>query len=512
MAVATYSTDLQTINLVTLASGTTNWTALGGGAAGLVAETDFYIQGDACLSKSGWSAALRGMIYNNVTGITLGSQSAVFMWVYMWAPTAISTEATGGLRIIIGNSTTAYTHYYVRGSDTYQYSGWICVPVDPRLPGETQSGTPTGVYSYFGALANITGAVTKGQPLGIDSFRHGRTLIVTQGDPVNGYGNFGSASITNDLLANRWGLFQSIDGGYLMQGSFQMGSTSSSVFFVDSNRNISIANTKKVERGFNEFRVLNTGSTVSWSNITVNTLGTFSRGNFYITDDASVTLNACTFADMGEFSFRSKSLIQDTTFRRCQTVIQGTASFDGCLFDSTISSTSLLSNNPGLVQNSTFIRGTTGHGIEITRTGTYSFIGNIFEGYGTASGTEALFNNSGGFVALNLSGGTNPTIRNGTGASTSVISSVTITVTGLKDATEVRVYENNTTNELAGIEEAIDGTTDNRSFAFSLAVGIVVDIAVISIIYENERIENYTVPGSNSSIPVQQRIDRNYKT
>jgi hypothetical protein len=59
---------------------------------------------------------------------------------------------------------------------------------------------------------------------------------------------------------------------------------------------------------------------------------------------------------------------------------------------------------------------------------------------------RGFFNNSGGQVTLNVTG-TIPTFRNGV-ASTTTIVSVSITVTGLKDGTEVRVYSTGTTTEL----------------------------------------------------------------
>ena len=64
MAAPTYSTDITVINAVETAGGTTNWTALGGGSAGLNSETDYFIQGDGCLSKNGVTASTKGMIYS----------------------------------------------------------------------------------------------------------------------------------------------------------------------------------------------------------------------------------------------------------------------------------------------------------------------------------------------------------------------------------------------------------------------------------------------------------------
>ena len=159
----------------------------------------------------------------------------------------------------------------------------------------------------------------------------------------------------------------------------------------------------------------------------------------------------------------------------------------------------------------------TGHAIEIPTgaTGTYIFTGNLFDGYATQSGStgnEMIYNNSGGLVTINVgSPGDTPTYRNGTGASTVVNNNVTVTLTGLKDNTEVRVYNAGTQSELAGIESATGGGgIDLREFAFSLGAALSVDIVIHNIDYQYLRIDGYTIPGSNSSVPIQQRFDRNY--
>jgi hypothetical protein len=83
----------------------------------------------------------------------------------------------------------------------------------------------------------------------------------------------------------------------------------------------------------------------------------------------------------------------------------------------------------------------------------------------------------------------------------------------MQDNTEVRVYDAGTSNpqvELAGIENATDGVSGGRIFAFSLSAGTLVDIVLINVTYENQRIDSFTIPGSAASIPIQQRFDRNY--
>lgn len=92
--------------------------------------------------------------------------------------------------------------------------------------------------------------------------------------------------------------------------------------------------------------------------------------------------------------------------------------------------------NPEIFENCDFLgSGSTGHAIRITTPGTYDIVGNAFTGFGAdGSNSAAIFNDSGGLVTLNiLSGGSTPTYRNGTSASTVINNAVAVKVTA-KDA------------------------------------------------------------------------------
>lgn len=194
--------------------------------------------------------------------------------------------------------------------------------------------------------------------------------------------------------------------------------------------------------------------------------------------------------------------------------INTTSSFNACTFNcSTLNTGSYLlsTSSPSIFQNCQFNGSNSSHAIRITSAGTYSFNGNQFSNFNinNTSGS-AIFNDSGGTVTLNISNGSTPTYRNSTGSTTIINNTIEIVITGLKDDTEVRIYESGTTNELAGIETVIDGSANNREFAFNISPSTIVDIVIISLLYQNIRINNYTIPLTNSSIPIQQLIDRYY--
>ena len=98
---------------------------------------------------------------------------------------------------------------------------------------------------------------------------------------------------------------------------------------------------------------------------------------------------------------------------------------------------------------------TAGHGIRITATGTHDFTALSFSGFGAdGSNTAAIYNDSGGAVTISRSGGTDFTIRNGAGASTTVTIPVNITAPNFLNGTRVKLINvtkaNVLNNSLAG--------------------------------------------------------------
>jgi hypothetical protein len=88
----------------------------------------------------------------------------------------------------------------------------------------------------------------------------------------------------------------------------------------------------------------------------------------------------------------------------------------------------------------------------------------------------------------------------------------TLTLTGLIADSEVRIFVTGSENgamgqELTGIESS--GTSFSYSYIYQS--DIYVDIVVINVGYEYLRVSNILVSNANSSIPIQQRIDRNYR-
>lgn len=247
-----------------------------------------------------------------------------------------------------------------------------------------------------------------------------------------------------------------------------------------------------------------TGLTIVNANVTLRNVMTFTEMSF--SDCRSLIATGCTV---------SNSLIKLVATTANSMQVNGTSSIDGCSINTTRISAGVAMTqvaNPSVFQNCTFTgSSTSGHAIEITAAGTYSFSGNVFTGYG-AGGTNsaAIYNNSGGAVTLNVSGGGSvPTVRNGAGASTTVNAAADVTLTGLIADSEIRAYVGSTSDPAAATEIAgVESSTTSFTFSQSVA-GQAGYIQIFHVLYQPVLI-SLTYAGTAQTIPVQQITDRQY--
>lgn len=152
-------------------------------------------------------------------------------------------------------------------------------------------------------------------------------------------------------------------------------------------------------------------------------------------------LNACTFQRGGAVTLRdwisdANTFVTNCTFDNCDRIDPKDILFE----DNTINNSRETGATGAILLDATgtsrwarltFNRGSSGHAVEITATGTYTFDGHKFNNYGAAeTTTAAVYNNSGGAVTINIiNGGDTPTVRNGASASTTVNNTVTVKVT-----------------------------------------------------------------------------------
>lgn len=528
MTISTYSTNMT--DVYAGAGSTTGWSAIGGGPSGLNAETDYFIQGTGMTSKNAFASARRGMILNDGVdrAAAIGTDGAVLIWTTHSTPNSLDTIANGGITLLVGSGDADYKHWYVGGSDTIEFMGWILAAVNPsEATDEADAGTPTAIEDHFGILFDLPiGGPTKGAPNAIDAIRVGRCdLIYEFGTGADPEATFDLAVIDKGNVADRLGLIQARNGSFFMSGLHQLGSSANAVEFTDSAKTMFWNDHPAVTAPFNTIEILNASSIINMTNIAMKALGTKSPGTWVTTDNATVNLVGCSFIDMGAFGFDTNTTANSTWVNCLQIDING-ANISG----STIQDANVAANESASLWNIavspvdgidgvTFEMGATlTHAIEFGTTSPLTMTLNdcVFAGYNTTVNDQ---NNStfhirrtSGTVTINITGsGTsaaNLTYRSD-GATVIIQQNVNVTFDTMKNDTEVRVYDNSTGVEITGIENATAGTSDNRNFVATVGAGTVVDYVILSIGFEYIRVEAFTWPSTNQTINVAQRVDRN---
>lgn len=240
--------------------------------------------------------------------------------------------------------------------------------------------------------------------------------------------------------------------------------------------------------------------------------------------NATFLTHGCQIINSGDVQLRAAIPFDGVTFDRCNAITQNGCTITDTIFDSS----TITADNIGLISSCQFTSSGTGNAIIITVPGTYTFSGNLFSGYSGTPGDNptpnsgdvnaAIYNNSGGSVVIQISGGGDtPSVRNGASATTDIVASANVTLTGIVPGTEVRAYVGTnpaTSTELDGIESTVtvdpnDATKTIFNFAQSVS-GQAGYIQIFNVNYQPVFL-TITYSGSDVSIPVQQVLDRNYQ-
>lgn len=528
-------------------------------------EIDYYIQGVNCISQQCTKTAIASIVYQD-TFPTETTGDCHFMWHYFQNTGLLATSANEGVLMHFENSAgNAYRNWVVGGSDAEPNpkGGWYMYVVDFN-DGPTADnivGT-VGTPARWGMMVD-TAAGNRGYPHAMGGIYHGQgQAIITGGTSPDPAATFTDISDTlqefNDGgFTRRYGIFEATAGGFTWFGKLLIGTSGSAVRFTDLNKNIFIKNTPFVSPSFNEVIVDNAASVITLTGCTFQNTGvgstpfaTNSRGNWTTNNNPTVTLTSCAFIDMGTFSLGSNTTLSDTAFRRCDQVTANGASFTEVTFRDTIGDAALLSTGANMsnVDMCIFVGDGTSHAVEITDalntstivwnsilSGTYAASSAGPNASSSSGDSEALLVNvnSGQTLTISVSAGAStPTVRNiGPGSVSIVGASVYFELTNIKDGTEIRLIDIDSSPplEIAGAElvggspqdinngsgtvtitESPDNNTFRYTYQYSTDVNMLVQ--VVSTEYEILNLSGgeYFLGNTSKSFPVAQVLDRNY--
>lgn len=226
--------------------------------------------------------------------------------------------------------------------------------------------------------------------------------------------------------------------------------------------------------------------------------------------DADVDFSGSTVVG-ATVTLRSTVTLAAVAFIACPSFTSNGAVLSNCAFTNTKVSAATPAE-AAAIADCTFTKTTgTQHAMEVGGTAANMTLdGCLFTGYAASNGStgnEAIYVNiaSGTMVITITGGGSTPSIRTA-GATVTVANNRTVTLTGLQNPSEVRVFEAGTTTEISGT--GAESVTDG-DHSFSVPYDTNVDIVILSLGYQNMRILNYDVT-ADATLPVSQVIDRQY--
>jgi len=473
----------------------------------------------------------------------------------------LRSKTLGGLSIYVGDGTNTGL-WYISGSDSGYSGNWLHGVVDCSKAFDLDSGISPNLASIteIGGCYNIS--ATKGAdilyPFFFDAIRKengsGQNGIRIVGGTIGDRLLFSDLPIGDETL--RTGIAEVERDNIFCGGEWHFGNAASTMYLQDDDVTVNAANLPVASDyykiifndgtiGITDFRV----SKLTWNGISRAvpcSYDTSALGAGDTHDCPDETFNFFSIIKFGPQTTKLRPVFNESVtiipngivltnpiFNNCDAItltavndaitngtVKGHNTLTGVAFINT--------DNPTKISTTSFdINSGVGHAVSCNTIGVFDWIGNTDIGYTGVRGTNLVsasgstdamfFNESGGLIELNVSGGgQSPSIRNGAGATTQVNATVNITFDKMKDNTEVWVYQAGTFNLISGgyIEDAISGTINNRSFTWSISAGTSVDYQLINsfsgeAVYENIYVKGFSVPTSDTTIDIAQRLDRN---
>jgi len=492
----------------------------------------------------------------DMTGYHIG------VWLRISNAGDVDTKANGGIQIAIRDITNGYeSYFYVGGSDTYS-GGWAYFVVDVGRTPDANNGTNadiTDVDDLGVGFKMLT--KTLDDNCHIDLMHYGTSGLVVTGTPDTGtYGTDNATQELYDLVdAANHGLLDKQAGVFVGKGPIQFNDDATAACTFNDAGSTFVWADLPVSSSWYKF------SLGSSSGITALRLGTvvgsgddrqgvnggsiLTAGQAWNIDFATnlggnasnaIKLYGLTITDAQEelsFDDNGKTSIVSASFVTSGEIDLGTTNGGAELLNSSIIDPTGPTNNYGLnfpqtpsagvlthnAKNLNFITSgapTTQYMLDFPYTGDYSvdlvgfkFFGDYSSGtiwHGINSGTNAD-------ITINASGGSDPVqaeFSNTASGTVSVVNTINVTFDKMKDDTEVRVYNAGTNTEIAGVEDATAGSADNRNFAWSASAGTVVDYVIHhwsgdEPFYQTIRKDGYTVPSADTTIEINQLVNRN---
>lgn len=436
---------MSTDNRTTLndCSAVTGWT--GDDAVVVTTDTGNFYEGSSALSTQ-LSNADEHMFTTSIGGTRDLSDATCWMLI---KDNLGDTKANGGVKYVLSDGTDVIG-YEIGGNDdtglqlSIFYNSY-------RL--DVSNSAAFTAHAFAGSEAALGKTVITGVGYGalhlakavgsVDNLFMDRFSFVVNGNAaltING-GTSGTpetlADVAADDITNGWGLVANPQGNlFNIFCATEWGDSGTASSYFDQSDSQIFMNGNDLSAGnFDQALIANTTGTnlFKLDNCIIVGIGAVANWDFSSVNVNTMEITNSQFVDAGTILFPvtggTSRLCTGTGFINCGQVTVSTMTFTGNSFVGTTDANGAILLATSLT-DCAFTSDGTGHAIYITTPGTYTLTDVFFTGYGATATTDAvIYNNSGGLVTINVTGGDTPTYRNGASATTTVNVSVTVSIT-----------------------------------------------------------------------------------
>lgn len=465
-------------------------------------DADYYVQGSNSVGFY-MSKNARGSVTINATDQTWATGDHLYFWISSSVAAKMESKTTGtgtasGVTVRVTLANAAYSEWHVAGADTWG-GEWKCFVIDMGHTGTERYAT-SGTFSSASQIAEITlyfdlsnSGNIRNVPANTwgDAIRFGTGLTAyntSAADPSFGFADIAAEA---ELIANAYGITETIDGVVFCQGRLTVGDTGTNHLDFDSQdevlvfRNRSgdgeggivgdalygvdfVANATGSDQDVNFGIKVGTGDTMTGRNGTLILPGGSSVVYYVDASDADMH-------NFGMYGVTIRGAVGGTTYgvdlaAPTTTFEIAASTFDGCVqlsLDDAVTRNCNFLNSASVatsgalywdngttdVENCLFVNNS--NAVEVVTLGadmTFSnmtFSGNTYDvRYEGASDYD-----------LNWSGGTEPTVNDAGAGTLTPVSSVDYILTNIANPSEVTILDRDVTLE-SWLSEASGNPTD----------------------------------------------------
>ena len=399
------------------------------------------------------------------------------IWINHAAIPYLDPESGGGFQVGLSSDNSNWAYWTLFGSDTYE-GGWFNGIIDCDSTPTSGSFTKTSVR-YYRLLINTSGLAANKVNTWYDYLSYGDGYYATggtSGDEID------LAGMLAQDIANGYGMLLRYEGIYFAYGELQIGNGATTTWF-EMLDEVLVFTSAPVASSLYSIRGEGAGCRINIDNSVIRAAGSA----VWSLDMDDSNLLVCTITatligtNGGAVSFKSGQTITDDVFDGCGTIAAGGADMTGSIVkgyegssDSSALSWNVATDPDGYLDEMSFVKGTAStHAIEFGTSAPTSITlrGIDFSGYNASNGqTDSTFYvaATGGSVSISLVECTGNVSYKSAGATVTISSDVTMTVT-VKDqdgvavvGAQVAVYRESDDTELMN-EDTIAGGVATES-------------------------------------------------